>query len=805
MKMEVIMRENDHTATASMGEVMLIPYNNGSVGEEVDPTVPDWAKQPQKPAYTAEEVGAVATVNGISPDKNGNVEIGGASVEGALLYTPQTLTEEQKAQACENIGAASEDDLNDAVAELEDKIASGGTGDVGATFIPYVSVDGIISWTNDKNLPNPDPVNIKGGKGDPGANGKDGYTPVKGVDYFDGQQGEKGDPFTYEDFTPEQLASLKGDPGVSGVYVGSGDMPDGYNIQIDPEGSGVESLVLSVNGIEPDGNGNVEIGGVSVEGAVLYTPQTLTEEQKAQARANIGAGGGSAEGAVQIDDTLTKEGFAADAKAVGDALGEKVDKVEILVEVGTKTDGKYRQSNGAEYSVTYGNYLTVVVSENEQYLVTGTNVSSDFPFCLVVDENGQKVFSIVEDGNVIHTDEKIIIPQNGVRMFVNGQSSKSKKSASAFRIEWAASERETNEHIKWIGAGERVDDHYVSFTNNKITPATFSGYSYSVIDYDYNNPVRLRFTGYCADPSFPILFFGDEYNNFIGELYNVTGDLIDKQEVEIPKGTKKIYCQSRGSVNHSNTNLIEIAVPTDVKNVDERIGILLGDSIVQGVGVLPTYSSVFHDFIPRSTLSYFIEQYSGYTIYNGGLGGGCTGERTIDFQKVADCIASGDFSDIQSGITQYELNKFASANWDRISALDFNNVDFIAIGYGYNDWNSGRTEEQIKTGLRYGLNKILTKYPHLKIYLFTPTYYLSDDGTKDSDVYANTTSGLYLYQVVEYIEDIAKEYHIPCKNLYYSGNINAFNAPMYMNGSPHRNAKGYDLLGYQWAGFLMSN
>ena len=40
--------------------------------------------------------------------------------------------------------------------------------------------------------------------------GKDGYTPIKGVDYFDG---EKGDPFTYDDFTDEQLAALKGEPG----------------------------------------------------------------------------------------------------------------------------------------------------------------------------------------------------------------------------------------------------------------------------------------------------------------------------------------------------------------------------------------------------------------------------------------------------------------------------------------------------------------------------------------------------------------------------------------------------------------
>lgn len=42
----------------------------------------------------------------------------------------------------------------------------------GATFTPHVSEDGTLSWTNDKGLENPEPVNIKG------------YTPQKGTDYF---------------------------------------------------------------------------------------------------------------------------------------------------------------------------------------------------------------------------------------------------------------------------------------------------------------------------------------------------------------------------------------------------------------------------------------------------------------------------------------------------------------------------------------------------------------------------------------------------------------------------------------------
>ena len=58
------------------------------------------------------------------------------------------------------------------------------SGADGATYVPDVSEDGVLSWTNDRNLPNPEPVNIKGKDGKDGKNGQDGYTPVKGKDYY---------------------------------------------------------------------------------------------------------------------------------------------------------------------------------------------------------------------------------------------------------------------------------------------------------------------------------------------------------------------------------------------------------------------------------------------------------------------------------------------------------------------------------------------------------------------------------------------------------------------------------------------
>ena len=95
------------------------------------------------------------------------------------------------------------------------------------------------------------------------------------------------------------------------------------------------------------------------EDAVTYTAQTLTEEQKTQARANIGAGTSNFSGlyndlpdkpnipaATVIDTTLTKSGQAADAKAAGDAIEKKLDKAQ-----GTGNAGKIL-GIGADGNVT---------------------------------------------------------------------------------------------------------------------------------------------------------------------------------------------------------------------------------------------------------------------------------------------------------------------------------------------------------------------------------------------------------------------------------------------------------------------
>lgn len=70
---------------------------------------------------------------------------------------------------------------------------------------------------------------------------------------------------------------------------------------------------------------------------VLVRATELTEEQKAQARANIGAASvdqiGSGSGSVNLDTTLTKSGQAADAKAVGDKLGPIESTLDSIIAI----------------------------------------------------------------------------------------------------------------------------------------------------------------------------------------------------------------------------------------------------------------------------------------------------------------------------------------------------------------------------------------------------------------------------------------------------------------------------------------
>lgn len=108
-------------------------------------------------------------------------------------------------------------------------------------FIPSVS-DGVLSWTNKAGLANPASVNIKGAKGD------------------------KGDTGTAA--TIEVGTVTTGAAGSSASVVNRGDANNAILDFILPKGADGKGSVITVNGKEPDTNGNVEVSTVDVSSIV---------------------------------------------------------------------------------------------------------------------------------------------------------------------------------------------------------------------------------------------------------------------------------------------------------------------------------------------------------------------------------------------------------------------------------------------------------------------------------------------------------------------------------------------------------
>lgn len=155
--------------------------------------------------------------------------------------TIQSLTLNEKAIARSNISAVSMEDVNTAIDGIVgisptatvnkvDKVATititdhNGTttaqindGEIGPVYQPYVTDDGVITWSNNGGLPNPAAKSIRGPVGPRGEAFKfTDFTPAQ-LEQLRGPEGQQGEAFTFDDFTPEQLDQLKGPEGQQGI------------------------------------------------------------------------------------------------------------------------------------------------------------------------------------------------------------------------------------------------------------------------------------------------------------------------------------------------------------------------------------------------------------------------------------------------------------------------------------------------------------------------------------------------------------------------------------------------------------
>lgn len=207
--------------------------------------------------------------------------------------------------------------------------------------------------------------------------------------------------------------------------------------------------------------------------------------------------------------------------------------------------------------------------------------------------------------------------------------------------------------------------------------------------------------------------------------------------------------------------------------------------------------SIFGQRRPPEDISTYLARITGATVHNCGFGG-CHmsnhwGEIYNPFSmcNLADSISSGDWTAQENALTSSELPGYFAEAIAILKSLDFSKVDIITIAYGTNDWNSDDNMENnndlyskdtFAGALRYSIEKLLTAYPNLKIFICSQTYrwFPDDNGNfiEDSDTKENG----YKVKLTDYVaktEEIAKAYHLPFIDNYYSLGFNKFNRSKY--------------------------
>ena len=143
----------------------------------------------------------------------------------------------------------------------------------GATFFPHLMEDGTLSWTNDKNKPNPEPVNIKGPAGTienvtASVNSNAGVPSVKVT-----MSGTKEN----RSFNLE-FQNLKGDPAIKGIDYYTPEEKEQFTTEtiklvtaegnsqvalVSTEGQKVIDQVKKLVGVNPAGGDAVSVGGLT--------------------------------------------------------------------------------------------------------------------------------------------------------------------------------------------------------------------------------------------------------------------------------------------------------------------------------------------------------------------------------------------------------------------------------------------------------------------------------------------------------------------------------------------------------------
>lgn len=222
--------------------------------------------------------------------------------------------------------------------------------------------------------------------------------------------------------------------------------------------------------------------------------------------------------------------------------------------------------------------------------------------------------------------------------------------------------------------------------------------------------------------------------------------------------------------------------------------VMFGDSITHG-----------DLFIDNDGISYvdYAGDFLGANIMNVGFGGtrmalapnqSISNAYLFAFFNLCDIIVS-DAANKWDALDAYiSTNATYGPHLAKLKSIDWNTIHAIGIMYGANDYMSNTpvgTEyntdyNKFDGACAYGLNKLLTKYPHLQVIIFTPFYRQPNDGDIATDTdNATNSAGLSMVDYGKSLRNVSDVVHCPVIDTYHTIQINKYNKPLLMRDGTH--------------------
>lgn len=233
----------------------------------------------------------------------------------------------------------------------------------------------------------------------------------------------------------------------------------------------------------------------------------------------------------------------------------------------------------------------------------------------------------------------------------------------------------------------------------------------------------------------------------------------------------------------------------------------------------------------KKTYCDYIAEMTGANVYNLGIGGTRLSQRAepsetptssteayaaLDIVNMIKACSNQDFTkqvNAAAFLTEDE-NDNNETIVARMQSIDWSKVDAVIVFGGTNDWTaeaqmgeaSSEASNTILGATQLIVKTLLTAYPHVKLYWFTPIIRWASPRDEASWSDNLTHRGVTLKDLSSNIEEVVKSLHIPCCDTYNTLGWNMYNFDAYFTASDGTHpAYGYDEIARKIVAFINAN